>query len=74
LDFNALLQRIHPAESRIRRLAKETPVTFLAFDLLVSSHGTLLTDQPLQKRKEALQEFFSRCSQTGKRAAVTCNS
>src|SRR4051812_16602514 len=58
LDFNALLQRIHPAESRIRRLAKETPVTFLAFDLLVNSQGTLLTDQPLQKRKEALQEFF----------------
>ncbi len=34
LDFDALLQRIHPAESRIKKLAKETPASFVAFDLL----------------------------------------
>src|SRR3954447_1163031 len=34
LDFEALLQRIHPAASRIRRLAAETPASFIAFDLL----------------------------------------
>ncbi|MGH9179167.1 MAG: ATP-dependent DNA ligase [Acidimicrobiales bacterium] len=34
LDFEALLQRIHPAESRVRRLAEETPASFVAFDLL----------------------------------------
>ena len=34
LDFDALLQRIHPAESRVRRLAAETPASFVAFDLL----------------------------------------
>jgi ATP-dependent DNA ligase len=34
LDFEALLQRIHPAESRVRRLAAETPASFVAFDLL----------------------------------------
>src|SRR6187397_1383418 len=33
-DFDALGQRIHPAESRINRLAKETPTRFIAFDLL----------------------------------------
>lgn len=58
LDFNALLQRIHPAESRIRRLSHETPVTFLCFDLLVDAKGKLLTDQPLKHRREALEEFF----------------
>ena len=35
LDFDALLQRIHPAASRIRKLARETPASFHAFDLLV---------------------------------------
>src|SRR6478672_3715947 len=35
LDFDALLQRIHPAPSRIRKLAAETPASFHAFDLLV---------------------------------------
>ncbi|MBV9147226.1 MAG: ATP-dependent DNA ligase, partial [Acidobacteria bacterium] len=54
LDFNALLQRIHPAESRIRKLSKETPVTFLCFDLLVDNGGNVLTDRPLKQRKEAL--------------------
>jgi ATP-dependent DNA ligase len=34
LDFEALLQRIHPAESRVRRLAAQTPASFVAFDLL----------------------------------------
>jgi ATP-dependent DNA ligase len=60
LDFNALLQRIHPAESRIRKLAKETPVTFLCFDLLVDSHGELLTARPLAERKDQLKDFFQK--------------
>jgi len=58
LDFNALLQRIHPAESRIRRLATETPVTFLSFDLLVNADGKLLTGETLERRKAELKEFF----------------
>lgn len=58
LDFNALLQRIHPAESRIRRLSQETPVTFLCFDLLLDDKGRLLTGEPLQERKKALRDFF----------------
>ena len=39
LSFDQLLQRIHPAESRIRSLARETPSTYLAFDLLVDARG-----------------------------------
>ena len=58
LDFNALLQRIHPAESRIGRLAKETPVTFLCFDLLVDQNERLLTKLSLQERKRELGTFF----------------
>jgi ATP-dependent DNA ligase len=58
LDFNALLQRIHPADSRIRKLAKETPVTFLCFDLLVDSRCELLTARPLEERKDQLKDFF----------------
>ena len=58
LDFSALLQRIHPAESRIRRLSHETPATFLCFDLLVDAKGKRLTDQSLEHRREALEEFF----------------
>src|SRR5579863_10423486 len=34
-DFDALLQRIHPAASRVRRLAEETPASYIVFDLLV---------------------------------------
>src|SRR5689334_11565392 len=57
LDFDSLLQRIHPAESRIRKLAAQTPSTFLAFDLLVSDKGRSLAAEPLSARRMALQEF-----------------
>ena len=65
LDFNALLQRIHPAESRIRKLSTKTPVTFLVFDLLVAAQGRLLTDQPLHLRKEELERFFDQVPKNG---------
>jgi len=42
LDFEALLQRIHPAESRVRRLAEETPASFVAFDLLALGDESLM--------------------------------
>lgn len=60
LAFDDLLQRIHPAESRIRTLARETPAAFLAFDLLLDSRGTLLVDRPLAERRERLETFFAR--------------
>ena len=53
LDFDALLQRIHPAESRVRRLAAETPASFVAFDLLAIDDDSLL-DRPLSERHELL--------------------
>jgi ATP-dependent DNA ligase len=60
LDFDALLQRIHPAESRVRRLARETPVTYLLFDALVDDRGRDLTVRPLVERRERLEGMFAR--------------
>src|SRR5688572_29728400 len=42
LDFDALQLRLHPAESRVAKLAKETPSSFVAFDLLASGKRDLL--------------------------------
>ena len=55
-SFDDLLQRIHPAESRIRKLSRETPALFLAFDLLAAG-GKDLALEPLRKRREALESF-----------------
>lgn len=58
LQFDALLLRMHPAESRIRRLAQETPAQFAAFDLLEWS-GRSYLGQPLEVRRRALERFFA---------------
>jgi ATP-dependent DNA ligase len=58
-DFDALLQRIHPAESRVRRLARETPASYVLFDLLVDGKDAL-HEQPFRKRREHLEHFFER--------------
>lgn len=57
LDFDALLQRIHPAESRIRKLAQETPATLILFDLLVNDHGADITGETLEERRTQLEAF-----------------
>ncbi|BDI23844.1 ATP-dependent DNA ligase [Herbiconiux sp. L3-i23] len=54
LDWEALSQRIHPAESRIRKLAAETPASFIAFDLLAEG-GVSLLDTPFSERRSALE-------------------
>jgi ATP-dependent DNA ligase len=60
LDFDALLQRIHPAESRIRKLSVETPATFVVFDLLVDSDGKDLTGETGEQRRAALEQFAAK--------------
>ncbi len=57
LDFDALLQRIHPAASRIQRLSQQTPATYMVFDLLADARGKPLVSSPLSARRMALQEF-----------------
>jgi ATP-dependent DNA ligase len=60
LSFDNLLMRIHPAESRIRKLAAETPATYMGFDLLVNEDGEGLNERPLEERRAALERFFKR--------------
>jgi ATP-dependent DNA ligase len=50
LDFEALLQRVHPAESRVRRLAEETPAEFVAFDVLSEADEDLLALPSSERR------------------------
>jgi ATP-dependent DNA ligase len=57
LSFDALQLRLHPAESRIRKLAKETPAEMIAFDLL-ELDGKSLTAEPLAERRRALEAFM----------------
>jgi ATP-dependent DNA ligase len=57
LDFDALLQRIHPAESRVRRLAAETPAALILFDLVALSDRSLL-DEPLSERRRVLLDVL----------------
>jgi ATP-dependent DNA ligase len=63
LSFDDLLQRIHPAESRIRKLAAETPGLYLVFDLLVDEKGELLAGLPLSQRRAKLEAFAKKAFQ-----------
>jgi ATP-dependent DNA ligase len=57
LSFDDLLQRIHPAASRIAKLSKETPSVYLLFDLLADANGKSLVNLPLQERRKRLEKF-----------------
>src|SRR5947209_5593215 len=56
-SFDALLQRIHPAASRVNRLAAETPSLLIVFDLLVDAEGRPLVELPLAERRPRLEAF-----------------
>lgn len=58
LDFEALQQRIHPAESRVRMLAEKTPAAFVAFDLLALGDRDLMRE-PFAERRHALEEALA---------------
>jgi len=57
LDFGALLMRIHPAASRVRMLAADTPSSFVAFDLLADGNDDLRTT-PFAQRRERLDRLL----------------
>jgi ATP-dependent DNA ligase len=57
--FDNLQMRLHPAESRIKLLAKEIPATFVAFDLLAEENQKLL-DLPLKERRQRLEALLKR--------------
>jgi ATP-dependent DNA ligase len=60
LSFEQLLQRIHPAASRVRKLAEETPAILIVFDLLLSNRGGALSGLPLAERRQRLAAFAER--------------
>jgi ATP-dependent DNA ligase len=60
LSFDDLLQRIHPAASRIERLSRERPAVLIVFDLLVDASGKALVDRPLRERRRRLEAFAAR--------------
>ncbi len=64
LSFDALQLRLHPAESRIRRLAGETPAQLMLFDLL-SLGGRDLADRPLSERRAELERFHQQQATDG---------
>ena len=64
LSFDDLLLRIHPAESRIRKLAAQTPATLLCFDLLLDEKGDSLLELALSDRRKRLEQFFSRIKES----------
>jgi ATP-dependent DNA ligase len=66
LSFDALQMRLHPAESRIRKLAAETPARLVVFDMLMSPDGADLTQAPLAERRSALETFVKRATRSGR--------
>ncbi len=60
LSFDALQMRLHPAESRVRKLAAATPATLVLFDCLADAKGHSLAAAPLTERRAALEALFAR--------------
>jgi ATP-dependent DNA ligase len=59
LSFEALQMRLHPAESRVRKLSVETPALYILFDMLSASGGVPLLGAPLSERRAALERFYA---------------
>ena len=59
-SFDALQMRLHPADSRIRKLSNETPATYILFDYLQTPTGESLLDAPLRERRAALENLYAR--------------
>ena len=57
VSFDAMLMRIHPAASRVKKLAGETPATCVVFDLLRDQKHDSLIDEPLEQRRKLLEAF-----------------
>jgi ATP-dependent DNA ligase len=73
LSFEALQLRLHPAESRIRRLSNETPAELMAFDLLELG-GQSLAELPLARRRQALERFFAKNAVAGLQLSPATNN
>jgi ATP-dependent DNA ligase len=70
LDFDALQQRIHPAASRVRMLAEQTPASFIAFDLLATGSDDLM-EAPFSARRARLEEALAGAGRSVRLTPVT---
>jgi ATP-dependent DNA ligase len=61
LDFDALQLRLHPAASRVEKLARQTPASFVAFDL-IAADGRSLMSAPQSERRERLENLLEDAS------------
>ncbi|HXR86364.1 MAG TPA: ATP-dependent DNA ligase [Stellaceae bacterium] len=59
LSFDALQLRLHPAASRVKKLAAETPSILILFDCLYTEKAGVVLEQPLIERRQALEEFYA---------------
>jgi ATP-dependent DNA ligase len=58
IAFDALQMRLHPAESRIRKLAAEIPARLILFDMLADGKGHVIMAQTLKERRKTLKDFM----------------
>jgi ATP-dependent DNA ligase len=66
LSFEALQMRLHPAASRVNKLAAANPATFVVFDCLLDDKGGSLLDAPLSQRRAALEAFIARAGESAR--------
>ena len=71
LDFDAILQRIHPAESRVKQLSAETPAIYAVFDALALEEQSKLYEDPLKKRRTRLEAFAAKYFKKNVRLALS---
>jgi ATP-dependent DNA ligase len=71
IDFDELLLRIHPAKSRVDKLAAEHPATLIVFDLLVDARGKSLAGLTLDERRDALEGFMKTAAPNGARVRLS---
>src|SRR5207253_9635732 len=70
-SFDDLLQRIHPAASRVKKLAAERPAMFVVFDLLADAAGRSLVKKPLKERRALLEDFARQYLTSDKRIRLS---
>jgi ATP-dependent DNA ligase len=72
LSFDALQMRLHPAESRIKKLSRETPARLVMFDMLMAADGIPILDRDLSFRRGALEVFEKKAVQPGRLVLSPC--
>jgi ATP-dependent DNA ligase len=72
LSFDALQMRLHPAESRVRKLSAATPARLVLFDMLVATNGKALTGVPLSRRRTLLEAFGRKFGRPGRLVVSPC--